>query len=367
MDPGRLLPAAALWGWSLKSRKQIRPFDIEIVAGFLGVGKTTFLRNAMAGYGRDSGTVVLVNDFSSVGVDGSLLRERGADVVELPNGCICCSLKKDLAAQLKAIVGQYAPKRVLIEPSGVADLASLLGVLSQPDLQPMVRSLHVTTLLDAGAFLRDYARMPAHFEAQARLATVLVINKTDLATPAALRMIETTVRTLNPSARMMQSTYGIAAPVAHEPSPAPRHDHDHAPAAPHADHDHDHGHEHGHGHGHGHEDGQAHAHDEALGFSSWSDTLTHGCEPALLAELLDDVCAGAYGQVERLKGIARSQGGWIRFDVAGGRGSMAAFAPQHDEAPRVVAIGHAIDGVRLKAAFDACAGGRDAAYLETAA
>ena len=365
------LPAAALWGWSLKSRKEVRPFDIEIVAGFLGAGKTTFLRNAMAGYGRDSGTVVLVNDFSSVGVDGSLLRERGADVVELPNGCICCSLKKDLAAQLKAIVGQWSPKRVLIEPSGVADLASLLGVLSQPDLKPMVRSLHVTTLLDAGAFLRDYARMTAHFEAQAKLATVLVINKTDLVTPAALRMIETTVRTLNPAARMMQSTYGIAAPVSHEPAAAPRHDH--APVSGHAghDHQHDHGHDHGHAHPHGHQDGHQggheHAHEQALGFTSWSDTLTHGCDPALLAELLDDVCAGAYGQVERLKGIARSQGGWIRFDVAGGRGSMAAFAPQHDEAPRAVAIGHGIDGTRLKAAFDACAGGRDAARLETAA
>ena len=224
----------------------------------------------------------------------------------------------------------------------------------------------MTTLLDAGAFLRDYARMTAHFEAQARLATVLVINKTDLATPAALRMIESTVRTLNPSARMMQSTYGIAAPVTHEP--APHHDHDHAPqhegqrGHDHA-HDHDHDHDHAHDHAHAHGD---HAHDEALGFSSWSDTLTHGCEPALLAELLDDVCAGGYGQVERLKGIARSQGGWIRFDVAGGRGSMAAFAPQHDAAPRGVAIGHALDGVRLKAAFDACAGGRDAACLEAA-
>ena len=167
------LPAAALWGWSLKSRKAGSPFDIEVVAGFLGAGKTTFLRHAMATFQSDparrtGGTVVLVNDFSSVGVDGSLLRERGAEVVELPNGCICCSLKSDLASQLSGIVAKFAPKRVLIEPSGVADLASLLGVLSGPGLKPLVRSLHVTTLLDAGAFLRDYARMTAHIEAQRR-------------------------------------------------------------------------------------------------------------------------------------------------------------------------------------------------------
>ena len=346
------LPAAALWGWSLKSRKAVAPFDIEIVAGFLGAGKTTFLRHTLAGYGRDSRTVVLVNDFSSVGVDGSLLRERGADVVELPNGCICCSLKKDLAAQLKVIVAQWSPRRVLIEPSGVADLASLLGVLSQPDLKPMVRSLHVTTLLDAGAFLRDYARMTAHFEAQARLATVLVINKTDLVSVATLGMIETTIRAINPAAQIMQSTYGIAAPLAQGIAPVPHVDHGHEPVAHHAhDHDHDHAH-----HDHAHHDHAhpGHGHDETFGFASWNGMLEGACDPERLRDLLDDVSVGAYGQVERLKGIVRSQGGWIRFDVAGGRASMAAFAPRDDEAPRVVAIGHELEGARLQAAFEAC-------------
>ena len=338
------LPAAALWGWSLKSRKTTQPFDIEIVAGFLGAGKTTFLRHAMAT--RDSGTVVLVNDFSSVGVDGSLLRERGAEVVELPNGCICCSLKKDLATQLKTIVAQFAPRRVLIEPSGVADLASLLGVLSGPDLKPLVRSLHVTTLLDAGAFLRDYARMTAHIEAQARLATVLVINKTDLVAPATIGMIETTIRMLNPVARIMQSTYGIAAPLASYAVPSGTPPLQPAPVAEHHDH-HDHDH-----HGHGHEH---HAHDATFNFAAWNGTLSGVVEPARLADLLDDVSAGAYGHIERLKGIARAAGGWIRFDVAGGRPSMSAFAPGEGESPRVVAIGHKLQGARLQAAFDACA------------
>ncbi len=328
------LPAAALWGWSLKSRKQVSPFEIEVVAGFLGAGKTTFLRHAMAAAVPDGRTVVLVNDFAAVGVDGALLRERGADVVELPNGCICCSLKQDLAAQLKGIVAELSPRRVLIEPSGVADLAALLGVLSQPALAPMVRSLHVTTLLDAGAFLRDYARMTAHIEAQARLATVLVINKTDLVSPATVGMIETTLRTVNPAGQIMHATYGIAAPAAPRPAsvirPVQAHDHD------------DH-----HGHDHDHHAG--------CGFASWSGTLEGDCGTARLADLLDDVSLGAYGQIERLKGIARADGGWIRFDVAGGRASMAAFAPRADEAPRVVAIGHGLQEIRLQAAFDACA------------
>ena len=69
-------------------------------------------------------TVVLVNDFGELGIDGALLDGRGADVVELPNGCICCSLRKDLARQIEDTVARFAPQRLLIEPSGVANVAT---------------------------------------------------------------------------------------------------------------------------------------------------------------------------------------------------------------------------------------------------
>ena len=203
------LPAAALWNWGLKSRAPVQAFDAEIVAGFLGAGKTTFVRRLLAEADPDVKTVVLVNDFSDVGVDGSLLRGAAADVVELPNGCICCSLRNDLAAQLKETIARWAPRRVLIEPSGVADVAALVGVLGQPDLAPLVRSLRLDTVLDAGAFLRDFARRPGYFEAQARLAPLLVVNKADLVAPAVLRLVEETLRALNPAARIVRATYGV--------------------------------------------------------------------------------------------------------------------------------------------------------------
>ena len=226
------LPAAALWNWGLKSRAPVQAFDAEIVAGFLGAGKTTFVRRLLAEADPDVKTVVLVNDFSDVGVDGSLLRGAAADVVELPNGCICCSLRNDLAAQLKETIARWAPKRVLIEPSGVADVAALVGVLGQPDLAPLVRSLRLTTVLDAGAFLRDFARRPGYFEAQARLAPLLVVNKADLVSPAVLRLVEETLRALNPAARIVRATYGVVQDGAVEEPPlvpvhAAAHDHEH--------------------------------------------------------------------------------------------------------------------------------------------
>ena len=199
------LPAAALWGWSLTSRKPVGTVEIEVVAGFLGAGKTTVLRERMAqqkaGGGGGPRTVVLVNDFAAAGIDGSLLSGQGADVVELPNGCICCSLKQDLAKQLRMVIADHAPERVLIEPSGVADLASLIAVLSAPDIKALVHRLHVMTVLDAGSFLRDFGRMPAHIEAQAKLADELILNKIDLASNAERALIETTLRMQNRQAQ----------------------------------------------------------------------------------------------------------------------------------------------------------------------
>ena len=341
------LPAAALWGWSLKSRKQAKPFDAEVVSGFLGAGKTTFMRARLQTAGPR--TVVLVNDFASVGVDGSLLRERGADVVELPNGCICCSLRKDLADQLKSVVAQWSPERVLIEPSGVADLASLLGVMRGPDLGPLVRSLSVTTVIDGGAFLRDYGRLPAQLDAQARLSSMLVLNKVDLVGPAELMMVETTLRGLNPTAPIMRASFGIAAqgPILPLALPTAVDDREHA----HHDHAQDeHGHHEHHHHGHSHHD---HAHGDALTFDSWSGLIQATVEPESLLMLLNRLADGAAGDIERLKGIARMGDGWVRFDIAGGRPSIAAFAPKGEETARVIAIGRHLNRSLLADHFDA--------------
>ena len=343
------LPAAKLWHWGLRSRAARQPFDAEIVVGFLGAGKTTYMRRLLAEADPAVRTVVLVNDFGSVGVDGSLLSGRGAEVVELPNGCICCSLRRDLAAQLIETIDRWAPHRVLIEPSGVADVASLLAVLNQPDLRPLLRSQRVRTVIDAGAFLADYARMPEYFAAQATLAPMLIVNKTDLASPAELAMIRTTLRAINPAAEIRFAAYGVIGPdIAEPPRPA-------VAAHAHAAHElHEHaGHDHAE-HDHAEHDHAEHDHEIALGLRSWSSALSGACDPQGLHAVLQAVLTGDYGQVDRVKGIARAGGGWIHFDVAGGRSSMAAFAPRDGEQPRVVAIGRTVDEAGLQAAFAAC-------------
>lgn len=325
------LPAAAMWNWGLRSRGARQEFAVEIIAGFLGAGKTTFLQRRLSAGAADRRTVVLVNDFSAVGVDGSLLSGRGADVVELPNGCICCSLRQDLAVQLKTVIAQWAPERILIEPSGVADVAALLHVFDGDEIRPLIRDQHVFVIIDAGAFQRDYARMAGYFAAQASLGPLFIVNKADLVSPAELAVVENTLRTLNPRAAIVPAVYGVCDPGALERAPV-------RTAAE--------------------RDGEAHrAHDLAdpeFGFASWSSRLAGPCDLDGLGAVLEAVARGAFGQIERVKGIARAGSGWVHFDVSGGRPSVTAFAAREGEEGRVVAIGRTVNEARLRAAFEAC-------------
>jgi putative photosynthetic complex assembly protein 2 len=111
--------------------------------------------------------------------------------------------------------------------------------------------------------------------------------------------------------------------------------------------DHDQGHTHDHGHDH-HDDRDA---DMTRGLKSWSTGLVGSFDASRLSRLLEKIAAGDYGEVDRVKGIARAGGGWVQFGVAGGRATMAAFTARDDEQPRVVAVGKTVDEAGLKAAF----------------
>lgn len=326
------LPIDRLWRWSLSNRSGGAPMAIEIVAGFLGAGKTTYVRRLIDVALAEDRLLILVNDFATLGLDGSLLAGRGATVIDLPNGCMCCSLKGALAPQILEAWRQHAPRRVLIEPSGVADVAALVGALNHPSLAPAVGALSVTTLIDAGAFVADYARLPAFFEAQVALATRVLVNKADAVGEAQLGAILSALREINPEADIRPARYG--APVAPAPTPQKV-----APPAvrPVAD------------------EARLDLGSQGLGMRSWSARLVSAMDTASLAQLLEAMAQGSFGPLDRVKGIAEAEGGWVRFDVAGGRSSVSAFAPRQPEQARVMAIGRDVDGAALTAAFAACA------------
>jgi len=152
---------------------------VIILAGFLGSGKTTLLKQILSWETDLSGTVVVVNEFGDVGIDGALLKDSGSDVVELTSGCICCTLTADLKQSLDRIYTQFKPDRILIEASGVADPTSIASVLSEPGLRDCMTLKKIITVLD-GDFWEAREAFGPLFYNQLEMAHLILLNKVDL-------------------------------------------------------------------------------------------------------------------------------------------------------------------------------------------
>ena len=156
-----------------------RKAEILLLSGFLGAGKTTLLKRILSWETDLSETVVLVNEFGDIGVDGALLKDSGSDVIELSSGCICCTLSADLHQSLMRIWTQFKPRRILIEASGVADPKSITTVLKDPKVGQHMVLKKVITVLEADIWgAREvFGQL---FYNQLEMANLIVLNKIDL-------------------------------------------------------------------------------------------------------------------------------------------------------------------------------------------
>src|SRR5512142_3020661 len=130
-----------------------------VVCGLLGSGKTTFIRNYVRGLSGK--VVVLVNDFGAAGIDGEILSAGGIESVELPSGCVCCTLKFDLITTIQRITKQFAPEHLMIEPSGVASPSGVLDALAGAGEAPasvvgIVDAVEFAELLESGMYGRFF-------------------------------------------------------------------------------------------------------------------------------------------------------------------------------------------------------------------
>ena len=152
--------------------------DVLLISGFLGAGKTTLLKRILSWESDLSNTVVLVNEFGDVGIDGSLLEGSGSDVVELTSGCICCTLSADLKQSLLRILEEFKPLRILIESSGVADPTAVAQVVQHPDLSGNMTLGKIVTVLDADFWEAREVFGPLFYH-QLEMAHLLLLNKVD--------------------------------------------------------------------------------------------------------------------------------------------------------------------------------------------
>ena len=102
---------------------------IDIYSGFLGAGKTTLIKKMIQEAYHGQKLVLIENEFGEIGIDGGFLQDSGINITEMNSGCICCSLVGDFGRALKKVIAEYAPDRILIEPSGVGKLSDVIGAV----------------------------------------------------------------------------------------------------------------------------------------------------------------------------------------------------------------------------------------------
>ncbi len=152
---------------------------IFIISGFLGAGKTTLLKRILNFSDDLSKTVVLVNEFGKVGIDGALIKSTAAaDIVELSSGCICCSLKIDMIQSLQILRYDYSPERIIIEATGVADPLSIIEALEDRALAPYFCLEKTVTVVDSD-FWEAREAFGHVFKSQMKQADIILLNKID--------------------------------------------------------------------------------------------------------------------------------------------------------------------------------------------
>lgn len=340
---------------------------VDIISGFLGAGKTTFIKELISKVYSGEKMVLIENEFGEIGVDSRFMQDAGIEVTEMNSGCICCTLVGDFARALKQVVDTYHPDRIIIEPSGVGKLSDVAKAVSdmQEDAQIEVDSL--ITVVDgkkAKMYMKNFGEF---FDNQIEYANTIVLSRTQMIDEAKLKECIELLREKNEEAAIVTTEWDklsgdmIKAALEqghdlkkemmelishmhhedhdHEHHHDHDHEHDHDHGHHHHDHEHDHDHEehehhdHEHHHDHGadctcgchdhdheehhHDHEHEHHHHADEVFTSWGIETVHRFSRAELEDLLKLLSMTQdFGTVLRAKGIVQTEeGGWLEFDM----------------------------------------------------
>ena len=229
---------------------------IDIFSGFLGAGKTTLIRKLIAEAYKGEKLVLIENEFGEIAIDGGFLRDAGVEITEMNSGCICCTLVGDFEKALKKVMDDYAPDRIIIEPSGVGKLSDVAHAVEK--VEGAVIGAKVT-VVDAGKcrmYMRNFGEF---FNDQVENADLIVMSRTDTAPESKILAATELLRKLNPTASLISTPWAkldgaqiksamdgnaLKAEMEHMEHEAHEHHHhhDHDEHECHHDHEHDHDH-----------------------------------------------------------------------------------------------------------------------------
>ncbi|MBT8332061.1 MAG: GTP-binding protein [Deltaproteobacteria bacterium] len=163
-----------------RSNLQHGKTKVFLITGFLGSGKTTLLKRILSWQTDLSGTIVLVNEYGKVGIDGAVLKDAGSDVIELTSGCICCTIRSELEDTLQGIWKRFRPKRILLEATGVARPNAVVEIVEEDSLKNEMEIEKVVTVLDIRFWL-NRENFGQFFMKQVEEANLILLNKIDAA------------------------------------------------------------------------------------------------------------------------------------------------------------------------------------------
>lgn len=284
-----------------------------MVSGFLGAGKTTFIKTLAEATGRDF--VVLENEYGQTDIDSQMIRrEMDLEVYELAKGCVCCTMKRDFAASVLTIANTLDPEVLVVEPTGVARLSSLMDNVRRISYE-RIELLAPVVIVDGLAFERQLSRADEIFLDQLRHAGLIVVSKIEHASVEVVCAVEKALRAYNDHAEIVTGPYAERAPSwfarllctleSGDPIDLP--------------------------------DG---------GQIDGPETVTlHGASldsPLKLIALLDAVSFGVFGHVLRAKGHLSCAGAWMRFDVVDGVWGITGWEGEPPVESEVVFIGEGL-------------------------
>lgn len=289
---------------------------VDIISGFLGAGKTTFIKLLIENVFVGEKLVLIENEFGEIGIDGGFLKDAGIEITEMNSGCICCTLVGDFSKALRKVIEEYHPDRVLIEPSGVGKLSDVSKAIEHVKKEADIEIEGRITIVDgkkAKLYLKNFGEF---FKDQVAYANTIVVSRTQMMEDHSIEECVKMLREENKEASIISTSWDKLSKEAIEHALSPDtqlegiFEEEKCPVC-----DHEHHHEGACGCGHEHHHHHHHHADEI--FTSWGQETAHKYTEEELDFLLKALSeTEGYGTILRAKGIVELENGsWKQFDL----------------------------------------------------
>ncbi len=289
---------------------------VDIISGFLGAGKTTFIKLLIENVFAGEKLVLIENEFGEIGIDGGFLKDAGIEITEMNSGCICCTLVGDFSKALRKVIEEYHPDRVLIEPSGVGKLSDVSKAIEHVKKEADIEIEGRITIVDgkkAKLYLKNFGEF---FKDQVAYANTIVVSRTQMMEDHSIEECVKMLREENKEASIISTSWDKLSKEAIEHALSPDtqlegiFEEEKCPVC-----SHEHHHEGACGCGHEHHHHHHHHADEI--FTSWGQETAHKYTEGELDFLLKALSeTEGYGTILRAKGIVEMENGaWKQFDL----------------------------------------------------